>query len=111
MRKRTLVIVPLLLLALVTGIAIFSLLSPASRLKVTVLFAGYTNSPSGMRLAVFQITNHSDVTIRRWAVYHLESQDNPSLRLYSIQRGSHVLLAAGQSETSHYLLRVNYLLR
>ena len=40
--------------------------------KMTVFFTGYTNSPTGTLLAVFNVTNQCSTTVWHWADYYIE---------------------------------------
>lgn len=72
MRRRNLIIAGLVALILALCVFLWLARSASPPLKVTVSFAGYTNDASGTRLALFQVVNRSDVTIKRWGIYHLE---------------------------------------
>jgi hypothetical protein len=96
MRNRKLIIIGSLLIALVVLVVAFALPRRAFVLPLTVSFLNYTNDTNGIRLAMFALTNRSDVTIRRWGFYRPESQQpglHPALHL-----GPNVYLAPGQSE-------------
>ena len=95
MRKRRFIFVSLLLIA--AAMVVFLSVRPASPLPVTVSFMGYTNGTTGGRQAMFAVTNRSDVTIRRWGVFHPEIQRQPGLRS-TFAIGPNVFLAPGQSE-------------
>jgi len=93
MRKRTLIIVS----CLIVVVAAIVLVRPDPPLAVTASFRGYTNGPTGGRLAMFAVTNGSSVTIRRWGIYCPESQQQPGLR-QTLHLGPNVFLTPGQSE-------------
>src|SRR6266700_1092144 len=64
MRKRALIVVGSLMLILVACVVAWTTTRSAGSLKIRVAFTGYTNDASGARLAVFQVTNGSEVRIR-----------------------------------------------
>ena len=97
MRKRTLIIVGLLLTVFVVLAVAFALPRRASTLPITASFLSYTNDTNGVRLAMFALTNHSDITIMRWDFYCPERQQQPGL-LSTLHLGPKVFLAPGQSE-------------
>ena len=68
-----------------------------SGIKVTVLFAGYTNTANRVRLAVMRVNNGSATMVRRWAVYDVKVK---SERMPRRPRcfGQDASLAPGQSE-------------
>ena len=53
---------------------------PASALKVSVSFEGYTNTTSGAQLAIFKVTNCGRVRVRRWAEYDVGVKNEPQPR-------------------------------
>ena len=63
-RKSVKVVVSLFGLALVSSLFFAS--RPISPLRIEVLFAGYTNDTAGVRVAMFKVTNHSDMEVVRW---------------------------------------------
>src|SRR2546423_15469067 len=100
MRRRPLIVASLLVIA-VGLVVVLEAGRPASALRVSVSFMGYTNNAIAGRLAMFAVANQSDATIFRWDHYHPESQQQPGLlsTLYIGPSGSRkVLLAPRQSE-------------
>jgi hypothetical protein len=97
MRKRTRIIVGLVLAAVAVFIAALVLLQPTPKLPITVSFLGHTNDTNGLRLAMFAVTNHSTVTVRRWGLFHPESRRQPG-QLSTIHLGPNVFLQPKQSE-------------
>jgi len=94
MRKITFIIVGLLLGVIFLAFALYRTRAPVS---TGVGFLGYTNGVTGGRFARFGFTNQSGVTIRRWAGVDPEVRKGPPL-LLTVNLGSDVLLAPGQSE-------------
>jgi len=74
MRRRKVIIVSVLLLILPALLYLVSPMTTTPAAKVAVAFAGFTNDLSGAHLAVFQVTNQSDVTIRLSNEYHIEAR-------------------------------------
>src|SRR6267378_4720618 len=97
MGNRKVAIVATLLIALVILVLAFALPRRASSLRITASFLSYTNDTNGIRLAMFALTNHSEVTIRRWGFYRPESQQQQGLRP-ALYLGPNVYLAPGKSE-------------
>jgi hypothetical protein len=105
MRRRALIVISFLLIALAALIVVLAPVRPAAPLPVTVSFMGYTNDGNAGHLAMFAVTNHSDATIFRWGHYHPEAQRQPGLlaMLYIDPNKTglampKVFLAPGQSE-------------
>lgn len=101
MTKQTLIVVGLLLLALVALLTWAVLQPPAARPNATVRFVGYTNDTTGIRLAMFTISNASPSAVRRLSNYRIQIPTagrwwNLSARLLS---GGGSVLQAGSAET------------
>jgi hypothetical protein len=72
MRGHKSVILALILLGFLTALLVFCVIGHRVSPNVAVSFVGYTNSPSGARLAAFKITNQCSATIWHWADYYVE---------------------------------------
>jgi hypothetical protein len=97
MQNRKLIVVGPLLIALAVFVVVFALSRQTSALSLTASFLNYTNDTNGTRLAMFALTNHSDVTVRRWGFCRPESQKQTGFPP-ALQFGPDVFLTPGQSE-------------
>ena len=103
---RKLIIIGLILAPLAATYVISFLVRADAPLPVTVSFAGFTNSISGQRFAVFTLTNQSSLTIKRWNVYELRGRSGQfSTRL--AKQEAHI--PPGQSEVLLISPPTNYM--
>ena len=97
MRKRKLILAVVgAIVAAVAAVAWLSSEPPQS--EVAVSFIGYTNAPTGERMATFRITNGGRRQTRRWDVYCIESRDEPARPSTLSLRASPTIIQPGQSE-------------
>jgi len=75
MRKVILIRLLLVIVALAIAGGIWIVLQPPKPLTVTVTFTGYTNDYFGRDRATFVVTNHNDVSVKRWHVWRVERTD------------------------------------
>ena len=79
------------------GAAPFFALRPVDSVSVTASFIGYTNAPTGGSAALFAVTNHSTVAVRRlgfcWPEMRQDAHPRPRVGL-----GQDILLAPHESE-------------
>ena len=88
-RFRKTVLIGVMILA-ICGIAFVLIARKPPAFNVAVSFLGYTNI-SGSRLAVFAITNHGDLKVLRWGVYHRETSQPPLIAPIFLNGGGHYL--------------------
>ena len=95
--RKPAIVAALVLILATLAMLLWAATHRASAINVTVAFAGYTNTASGVRLAAFRVTNASDMTVRRWAEYDVGVKNE---RLPRLPRhfGQARFIAAGQSE-------------
>jgi hypothetical protein len=85
------------MVALVTWIIPCSRTFEEDPLRVAILFTGYTNDTKRARLAVFKVTNQTNVRLKRWGCCSRERSDPPR-RYASEYFAPSCILAPSQSE-------------
>lgn len=105
MRKAKLIRLVLVIVAAAIAGGIWIILKTPKPLTVTVTFTGYTNDEFGERRATFVVTNHNDVSVKRWHVWLVEGKDGaPPNAFYPAEglptpRPATAFLAPGKAET------------
>ena len=72
MRPPKSAILALTLFGFLAALLILTAIHQSQRPNVAVSFAGYTNSPTGARLAAFRVTNQCSATLWHWADYYVQ---------------------------------------
>jgi hypothetical protein len=100
--SRLLLSLPMAMLAMFAFFFVISRPLPPSSLSIAVARLGYTNGPTGARLAVFTVTNQEQNPIERGPMYSIEVRGDPG-RSTSTPPLPHlpsaVVLQPGQSES------------
>ena len=105
MLKTGLIRIVLVIVAIAMGGGIWIVLEAPKPLNITVTFTGYTNDAFGDHRATFVVTNHTDVSVRRWKGWLVERPDGapPQSAFFAVEliptpRPPTGFLAPGQSE-------------
>src|SRR5687768_1405007 len=93
---RRMAIVAVLLLVAAGVLALWLWSRPAPVLRASVTFAGYTNSATGARVATFNVTNLSTMSVRRWDFCEIESRETGAVSEFHV--GPDAFLAPKSAE-------------
>ena len=101
MTKQTLIVLALILVALLGWVTWAVFQPPAARPNVKVRFTGYTNDTTGIRIALFTVSNIGPSAVRRFSNYMIQIPTGARWTPVSagLLSGNGSVLQAGSSET------------
>jgi len=99
MRKRSHLVLVLVLFGLVALVALFYAATSTPPVSLAVSFVGVTNDAAGTPMSIFSITNRGAATVVVWGYYHIDAKQHFAVRYPTSFSEHYTFLAPGESQT------------